>query len=141
MARAPGAKYHGAALPLHIQLVVAMPKKRRKGSKAPADIHAWIEEQPSDRRRPLRTALGSLRKTYRLQQTTDVLWWHEFGVLLKEFFLDVGHYGSSVTELLAKELAEDGDPAGRATNTIWQARIIAKNFSEAEAKSWSKKTR
>jgi hypothetical protein len=116
-----------------------MPKKSHTDSKSPADINSWIAEQPPNRHGPLKSTLRSLKQAYRQQKTTDVLWWYEFGELVTKFFPKNSTFGSHVTPRLAKELAGNNEPVGRATNTIWQSRIIVKNFSKAELKKWAGK--
>jgi hypothetical protein len=117
-----------------------MPKKRRKDAESPADIRTWIAKQPPDLRRGYRSTLSSLKNAYKRQNTSDVLWWHEVGTYVREFFPESRQYGSKVTELLAEELGAADDAAVKSvSNTLWQARIIAKRLTKAEAKHWAKK--
>jgi hypothetical protein len=117
-----------------------MPKKRQKDAESPADIRTWIAKQPADLRRGYRSTLSSLKNAYKRQETSDVLWWYEVGTYVREFFPESRQSGSKVTELLAEGLGATDDAAVKSiSNTLWQARIIAKRLTKTEAKHWAKK--
>ena len=117
-----------------------MAKKRPKSKHAQTDMSEWIAGQPPGRRRGLRTALSGLRRAYDARESESLLWWHQVGGLVTEFFADGGRqYGDNVMEMLARELGADVDAVRRISNTLGQARTIAKTLTLREAKSWAKK--
>jgi len=118
-----------------------MAKKRPKSKHDQTDMSEWIAGQPPGRRRGLRAALSGLRRAYDARESESLLWWHQVGGLVTEFFADGGRqYGDNVMEMLARELgAVDVDAVRRISNTLGQARSIAKTLTLREAKSWAKK--
>ena len=118
-----------------------MAKKRPKSKRHQTDMSEWIAGQPPGRRRGLRTALSGLRRAYDARESESLLWWHQVGGLVTECFADGGRqYGDNVMEMLAGKLGADDDKAvRRISNTLGQARTIAKTLTLREAKSWAKK--
>ncbi|PHS02275.1 MAG: hypothetical protein COA78_21565 [Blastopirellula sp.] len=118
-----------------------MKTSKSSGGHKPADIRNWITNQPSKQRTQLRSALRGLRKAFKEKSSTDLLWWHEVGTYVNEFFpTGKRQYGTNMTELLASELTKDGPKAiTRISNDLWQARKIARNLTKQEAKNWTKK--
>lgn len=119
-----------------------MAKKHISSTQSKPGIKAWITSQPAKLRTDLRTALSSIRKAFDPRLQRELLWWHRVGSNVAKFFPDgQRQHGSSVMELFAKELGAVGDNEIRSvSNTLWQARTIAKTLGSATAaKTWAKK--
>lgn len=100
-------------------------------SKFGANLGQIWGTQPPNQRRDLSAAVRQLRKSFAAKAKRDLLSWHGVGTLVAAFFPDGDRqYGSNVTEMLARELgAADEKTIRSLSNTLWQARTVAKTLN------------